>query len=433
VTISTPSLKLVSNESHDETAQNQDEASPLYLTLSKNSDRHTEDDQLSHTEKAGWGGLGRVPGYTLNARRRILRAGGALDELSKSPEDCIFLTGTLPGGTEEAKEAIARWSGYAINLVQSWLGKRVPEKLLIYAWEFQKRGALHLHLTMFCPDRDIQMSILSQWKEQWTRVIDQISEKSGVDCWQRSDGQSYANGMKNVLQTDAQRCSKSVAAYLSKYISKQNLKQEEGYEWKYHPSRYWGISRPLCAVITEMTDVEEVLISENSDAEALYEDVLSVAQSSVDKTYSYVHKDSGSKVVLYYNKQNEGVDAWKSITDLIKGASRNTSSTGIDVERFQSRLKTMLMTQVSRLVCLKALWPKFEKPLLSLIETTSKLSKLILASGLTERMELLVLTEHVLRIFRMVAPSSKAVRLLENALNEFERLLIAEKKDYEPA
>lgn len=312
----TPVSRGDSSESSDETGETDfetDSEIPSYLTLSENSNRHTPEEELAQSPKAGYGALGRVPGYTPYARRRILRAGGAIDEVTSSPEECLFLTGTLPGGTDEAKKAIAEWSSYAVNLVQNWLGKRVSGKLLIYCWEFQKRGALHLHLTMVCKEKLIRESIISGWKSQWQRVIDNISAKSGVDCWQRRDGYSYANGNKSVLQTDAQECTKSAAAYLSKYMSKQNLQPENECEWKYHPARYWGVSRPLCRLTDELTETLEVGISRDYEAHELYEDVLSDMAETSESTYSYRHEGSGSKVAVSYSQKYKEELRWESL------------------------------------------------------------------------------------------------------------------------
>ena len=299
------SLKAVSNETQDETAQKPVQADTLTLTLSQNSKGSGSGSVPEAPLKPGHGAAGKVPGYTQNARRRILRAGGAIDSVVSDPSDCLFLTGTLPGSSEDAKRAIAEWSAYAINLVQAWLSLRIKNKLLIYAWEFQKRGALHLHLTVVCEDPSVKDYILRKWKSQWTRVIDAISEKSGIDCWERYDGYSYANGRKDILQTDAQVCRSSAAAYLSKYMSKRNLQPEQKYEWRHHPSRYWGISRPLCLLIDSLTERESVEVETESEAQALYEDLLSIASSSEGKTYTYRHEVSQSQVIVNYSKKEE--------------------------------------------------------------------------------------------------------------------------------
>lgn len=375
-TVFTPSLIPVSNESHDETGYNTDDDWFDPLTLSANSDRHTGESELSQGPKTGYGKLGSIPGYTLNARRRILRAGGAIDRVIESAEQCVFLTGTLPGGSDEAKRAIAEWSAYAVNLVQSWLGKRVPEKLLIYAWEFQKRGALHLHITMVCKDPETRKEIISEWKDEWTRVIDNISMKSGVDCWQRWDGYSYANGNKHVLQTDAQECRASAAAYLSKYMSKRNLQPEEQYNWQYHPSRYWGISRPLCKLIEEFTETVEVLISSDYVAESAYEDISSVAQSEGVSAYNYIHEYTKSRVLVFYDNTEKGEGLWADMKSRLVGLSRFIELNGRLEEDFLSVAKGVIQGVLRRALPLLNASKQLRTWLGRLMTKTSILSRL---------------------------------------------------------
>lgn len=292
------------------------------MTLCQNSDRHSNCHTPTGIKKPGYGLSGKCPGYSLNARRRILRAGGAVDKVIAHPSDCLFLTGTLPGSTEAAKRAIAEWSAYAVNLVQSWLGKRIPDKLMIYAWEFQKRGALHLHLTVVCNDKAIATEIIKEWKQQWERVIDNISVKSGIDCWAKSDTYTHANGNKHVLQTDAAMCTKSAAAYLSKYLSKENLNSDYIQQREYHPSRYWGISRSLCALLEDMTETTDVEISRSSEMKATYEDCLSVLESIEGDQYNYKHRESGSLTAIKYTNSEDFERCQDLLTTTITASQR---------------------------------------------------------------------------------------------------------------
>lgn len=340
----------VQNETHTETELLESEINdPSPLTLGENSNRHTKKGQLAHLPRPGHGATGKCETFTQNGRRKILRAGGAIDKVIDSPSQCIFLTGTLPGGTEGAKRAIAEWSSYAIQLVQSWLGKRVPGKLLIYAWEFQKRGALHLHLTMVCKDDRVRSQILSEWKGQWTRVIDGICSKSGINCWERKDGHDYSDGKKHVLQTDAQECRASAAAYLSKYLSKSNLQQDCGYQRDYHPARYWGISRPLCALVEELTEDTEVYISRDDKAREVYEDCLSVMQSTSDSAYNWKARVGDSVAAVAYKKQNYLEELWSPVKKTIESGSNWSFVGGMLTDVSKERLQKLTISLLTRL------------------------------------------------------------------------------------
>jgi hypothetical protein len=318
----TPSLKPVSLESQSETDEQDVSGSVPNLTLGANSDRHNTDVTDTSIPRVGYGASGPSREFSSNGRRKILRAGGAIDRVTESPEDSLFLTGTLPGSTEEAKVAIAEWSAYAVNLVQSWLGKRIPNKLLIYAWEFQKRGALHLHLTVVCCDRQVQAEILASWKQQWTRIIDDISLKSGVDCWRKNQSFTYADEHKASLQTDAKICTRSVAAYLSKYLSKQNLRSEAKYERQYGPSRLWGISRPLCALLDSMTEEFAIEISNPNEAQAGYEDILSVLASGDGPSYNWRARVGSALAAVGYYQKEEQETIWAQLKNTLTGLAR---------------------------------------------------------------------------------------------------------------
>lgn len=263
-----------------------------------------EDDVTNSAQKPGHGGESNVSGFTLYGRRQLLRAGGALDKSVDSPEDVLFLTATLPGSTYESKRAIANWSAYAVHLVQSWISKRVPQKLTLYVWEFQKRGALHLHYAVACPDKAAAEYIRTNWKAQWQRVIDSIGLKAGVDMWRKNANFTHAND-KSVLQADAQYCKKSIANYLAKYVSKSQQQYKDNHWAKCKPSRYWGVSRPLNAILKSMTTTTEITLSNRRKWEASHQECLSVMQSWGKLSYSYGDKFNNAKVVVGYSNPGE--------------------------------------------------------------------------------------------------------------------------------
>lgn len=90
--------------------------------------------------------------FTLEAKRKLLRAGGALGRFDPEPSNCVFFTGTLPGGTEDAFRTIAERSAQIVQRAKVWIYNRYKEcSYSFYCWELQKRGALHLHYVAYCP------------------------------------------------------------------------------------------------------------------------------------------------------------------------------------------------------------------------------------------------------------------------------------------
>jgi hypothetical protein len=78
---------------------------------------------------AGYGNLPVKPSsFGLNAKRVLIRSGAAM-ETKAPPEECLFITGTLPGSTESAYRAIAAYSGYIVNSLKAWVAILVQQNL----------------------------------------------------------------------------------------------------------------------------------------------------------------------------------------------------------------------------------------------------------------------------------------------------------------
>jgi hypothetical protein len=268
-----------------------------------------------------------------------MRAGAVLDAEADYPQQVLFATGTLPGSTYESKLAIAAWSGYAVNAIKAWFAKRVPAKIDMYVWEFQKRGALHLHYAILVKDDAIRARLLKEWKPQWERIIDAIGKKAGVDMWRKNANYTHANN-KEVLQADIQECTKSIACYLSKYVSKSQQQYLNNHWKQCKPSRFWGISRPLCALLEQRTVTEEVVLKNRMQLECMYEDCLSVLQSNCPVVHTYEVKQVRAKVLVAYS--NVGEQSW-----LLSKLVTQSSSRGRLYEMSQSE-QDKLCLQIQR-------------------------------------------------------------------------------------
>lgn len=201
--------------------------------------------------RSGFGSQGRKTVFSRLARRALISAGAALER--RFPKDeILFCTFTYPGSTREGYRAIAEWSGYVVHRLKAWVAKRCPSKLDFYCWEWQKRGALHLHYVIHVPDPAAMKALEHGLKDEWIRLIDSVCLKSGVDLWKKSDGSSWS-GYKSVVRVAVERVKKSVARYLAKYLSKAESKGGEGYSDEYYPSRWYGISRALRDMVEDMS------------------------------------------------------------------------------------------------------------------------------------------------------------------------------------
>lgn len=258
--------------------------------------------------KPGYGGLPRLQKFSTYARRQLLRAGGALETVA-SYKDCLFLTVTLPGSTDESMEALARYSAFAVQRLKNWIGYRISNNLSLYTWELQKRGALHLHYVVHCPNRVAGEYIRTNLKAEWIRILDAIAAQSGVDVYRKGKGFTWQDS-KDVVRVDAQWCEKSVAAYLSKYVSKPNKYIRTTGRVSFCPSRWSGVSRPLLAKLRELTKVIQVSSVGDMDGWAMYENCLSVLHSGAVKCYEYRHEFGDGKTIVSYSENNDLDSIW---------------------------------------------------------------------------------------------------------------------------
>lgn len=285
-----------------------------HLSFAQNSPTSTEPHKGRHQKEGGrpgFGGLPRPQRFSVYGRRTILRAGGAL-ERAHPHNECLFLTLTLPGSTRESFEAIARYSGMAVQSLHRWLSNHIPNKLSIYTWEWQQRGALHLHYVVHCPDRDRGEWIIKNLKSEWIRILDSICKASQIDLYRKHSGFSWASN-KEITRVDAQWCEKSVAAYLSKYVSKGSEANKKMSLKSFFPSRWYGVSRPLLQLTREMSFKVSLDSLRDRDAWAMYEDCLAVLQSWGIKCYEYRHKVGDGKTIVSYSLETEQESIWHTI------------------------------------------------------------------------------------------------------------------------
>lgn len=185
--------------------------------------------------------------FTRNARHRLLEGGQICEERRNEGSTGIFVTFTLPGSTRDAYDVLARTSGYVANCVCQCIrdGKRAEAYFWVY--ERQKRGALHLHLFISLKPGESWDCYRDALRKCWYSSLERISQSSGVDMFRHADG-LYCTASVH-WRYDYQEVHKSVAGYLSKYVSKE---AERGFsevptqgDAGFYPRRWWYMSRSL--------------------------------------------------------------------------------------------------------------------------------------------------------------------------------------------
>lgn len=264
-------------------------------------------------ERSGFGKLATRAGFSKVARRLIREAGGIVDTQAKSR--VIFLTGTLPGSTREAVSALAAWSGWAVQTVKQWVRDFAPGSLYFGVWEYQRRGALHLHLCIAAPTTVAARQLKQRWKNRWLRILDAISRRSKVDLYGRENGDTWAT-RKWVTRTDAQSVEKSVAKYLSKYLSKGSAATRSG--CAIPPSSWYFLSKSLRLEIARCRKTLELCRLSSSASLRLFERLAGVVAEQESLAFLYRSPaDYLQKGLIALLKPLEASMLFERITELL--------------------------------------------------------------------------------------------------------------------
>lgn len=204
--------------------------------------------------KSGWGLYPRRTRFGAKPRHMLLEAGAVVDKTFGT--NALFLTGTLPGSTQNALWGICLYSGYIVNRLQQWLRRKLGDLHSFYAWELQKRGALHIHYVCASGDRAMLETIQEGFKAQWVKILKDVCRKSGLDLFEK-DGKRWSWIDEESIQADAQFITKSCAAYVSKYVGKGANERHKGFGSLFRPARWWGCTRPLRHKVLQSRDTLE--------------------------------------------------------------------------------------------------------------------------------------------------------------------------------
>ena len=174
--------------------------------------------------KPGWGLIGRKekmqPRQAKNLRERV-----AGIEYEYGKENCRFLTATLPSCDPKAFRALAQWSSWLVDRLNEWLVDLLgKEHARVFVWEYQKRGALHLHGVV--AGRSSLHLLESRFKEKWIDLLMQIGLRSNANMFLGRRGQNWLK-VQRKIRVRVEKVTKSCASYLAKYLSKSSHQNEK--------------------------------------------------------------------------------------------------------------------------------------------------------------------------------------------------------------
>jgi hypothetical protein len=218
----------------------------------------------------------------------------------------------------------AQVTGWVINrLLQAVRDERTDVRWL-YVWEYQRRGALHLHISLSSQRDNESQRVGNLLVGRWCSLLREIKEKFGIDTIsRRSDGgvwdEKYWRNRSEMVQ-------KSLSAYLSKYLSKGAKEKDEKGRPLPAPSRWWGYSRQLARDVRSARIVVRVPVTEK-EANKGYEELkktLQTYQPTIERERSFeveghdgISMVAGTQLLAYFASGFERSCAW-----ILAGLSR---------------------------------------------------------------------------------------------------------------
>ena len=195
--------------------------------------------------------LNKPKSFTKTSGQRLRECGSAIDKVASDPRFTHCVTLTLPANHRDAYRALASQSGYAINRLFQPIRRDYGDMCMwFFVWEYQARGALHLHIAIYHPDETEGLWICTKMINQWHKILCDIGERTQTDMFVRKDMKTYTPREKH--QHHCQPMQRSLGAYFSKYAGKKESKQE-WYCKMFPVSRFWGSSQTVKEIVKSMS------------------------------------------------------------------------------------------------------------------------------------------------------------------------------------
>jgi len=263
------------------------------LDITKKTQRRKKTDRLvsgfSRLPDGSRENLERVPPFGAKQGQRLRESGAAIDKLIQERGGAArIVTLTLAGDTKEAFECLAANSKHIVNRLLQELrrGNSVSEHYF-YVWEYQKRGALHLHMCIWSDTQNKAARSGAKIVKQWYKVLQDIQNETGVDMFVRKDRKTYTPKRKWQSRNEPMR--KSAGGYFSKYASKASDKKERQKIYhlakKYPPSRFWGSSKAVKNIIKSESFSHSFETVDGSAPNRLYEKIREIISAFEIKHY----------------------------------------------------------------------------------------------------------------------------------------------------
>ena len=299
-----------------------------------------------------------------NGRNQILRAGACFD---KSPQtERLLLTGTLPGSTIAAFRVLAENSTIVTKRLTNWITRHEPKCNWMYVWEFQGRGALHVHIVVECQET-ASTYFKAHFKDEWIKLLRDVSSESKTDLFAKTANYSHD---PQKTQTDVRVCDREPSRYISKYITKEAT-NSKGFS-RFPPKTWYQISRNLLRRLRERTVTYEVEGLSFRQARKCEEDAISYLSNHAIaghrrfdgacyawSGYCYVENFKPSELSPMLEKRNQCLMSTQQVANLARSTMKNYAASSCFVRSATSsstfqRMESGLITETELLLYIEA-------------------------------------------------------------------------------
>ncbi len=235
-------------------------------------------DLIKKSQRGGRVGFGVSPkpkNFGYSSGQKLREQGAAVDYLFPDRQGVYCVTLTLPCGTDSAFRVVSDWSGWLINRLFQPISRDYAGSChWFYVWEYQKRGALHLHI---CVAHQTQGDRIGEnLVARWYALLSELSEKTGVCLFTHQKGDRCT--VRSKWQSYCQPVEKSVGAYFAKYAGKKESKNSMWVN-RYPVARFWGSSQSLKEVAKSLSfDWSDSQLLSSDCVESLQQRVLELLQ-----------------------------------------------------------------------------------------------------------------------------------------------------------
>lgn len=260
----------------------------------------------------GWG-IAPVPRAFTGKQARLLKEGGAVLE-SLGRENIRFVTLTLSGSTREAMEALEAYNAYAANLFNQYLRRHLNPAIYEYCWEYQARGALHLHYAIYVPKGLEHKFTEDAIRDVWRAILIKISFKSQTDLFAIEGGGTWRY-VPHMPRVDVQVCNKSVGGYMAKYTKRARMTSKRAHG----PAQWSNVSKALRQLIEQHRQSVTVTVSTKEEAIELIEKATSRVFAA--KTAPIVHPVTREQIGrVFWNSAESGREQFGTVEKILKTA-----------------------------------------------------------------------------------------------------------------